>query len=65
MLGVTQAIKVSEVLGFGTRLIQLVATASGEDLLVEAPSTGTLLVNGTEAETVDIFASNGKHSFED
>ncbi len=39
-----------------------VESASGEGLLIDAPSNGTLVVNGTEAEAVDIFASNGSPS---
>jgi hypothetical protein len=42
------------------RLIPVSGSASGEELYVEVPSNGSLLVNGTEAETVDIFASNGE-----
>lgn len=36
-------------------------SASGEGLHVEVPFNGSLLVNGTEAEVVDIFASNGEY----
>ncbi len=38
-----------------------VESASGEDLIIEAPSDGNLIVNGTSAEAVDIFASNGNY----
>ena len=41
-------------------MICLVESASGQDLIVKAISNGSLLVNDTEAEAVDIFASNGK-----
>lgn len=40
-------------------LISPVGAAAGNDLQVEAPPNGSLIVNGTQAETVDIFASNG------
>lgn len=45
-------------------LMRAAGSASGEGLRVEAPSNGSLLVNGTEAEVVDIFASNGPYSFQ-
>lgn len=38
-----------------------VDSLSGDGLYVEAPSNGSLVVNGTEAEVVDIFASNGQY----
>ena len=38
-----------------------VESASGLGLLVEAPTNGSLIINGTEASTIDIFASNGKY----
>lgn len=36
-----------------------VEAASGDELKVEAPPNGSLIVNGTEAQAIDIFASNG------
>ena len=39
-----------------------VDSIAGEELYVEAPPNGRLVVNGTEAEAVDIFASNGQYS---
>jgi uncharacterized surface protein with fasciclin (FAS1) repeats len=39
-----------------------VDSIAGEELYVEVPSNGSLVVNGTEAEVVDIFASNGQYS---
>lgn len=43
-------------------LIFSVESASGLDLVVEVSDDGSLRVNGTEATTVDIFASNGMQS---
>jgi hypothetical protein len=37
-------------------------TASGNDLLIETPTNGTLVVNGSASVGVDIFASNGMSS---
>lgn len=39
--------------------MRLVQSASGRMLQVQAPSNGSLIVNGTEVEVVDVFASNG------
>jgi hypothetical protein len=43
----------------GIVLIVPVSTISGDELQVEVPPNGSLIINGTEAETIDIFASNG------
>lgn len=39
--------------------MRVVGSASGQGLFIQAPSNGSLIVNGTEAEVADIFASNG------
>lgn len=36
-----------------------VGAVSGDELEIEAPPNGSLIVNGTEAQAIDIFASNG------
>ncbi|ORY29154.1 FAS1 domain-containing protein [Naematelia encephala] len=36
-----------------------VEAANGDDLLIEVSSNSSLMINGTEASTIDIFASNG------
>lgn len=41
-------------------LTRVADSLSGGGLFVNAPANGTLIVNGTEAEVVDIFASNGR-----
>ena len=39
-----------------------VRTVSGLHLTIDTSSTGELAVNGTEASTTDVFASNGEIS---
>lgn len=38
-----------------------VSTATGQDLEVEAYKNGSIVVNGTAAESVDVFAANGTY----
>jgi hypothetical protein len=50
--------------GRGVNSADVLVSISGGGVRVDAPSNGSLIVNGTEAEVVDIFASNGKRVLE-